>query len=80
MLPYGATWWKMPVFAHTSPVYLNMSVKPPEATESARILLEQLGYLRRWADSQANFPTTRNREEALQLITKAESLYTAFIR
>jgi len=80
MLPYGATWWKMPIFAHTSPVYLNMSVKPPEATESARILLEQLGYLRRWAESQANFPTARNREEALQLITKAESLYTAFIR
>jgi hypothetical protein len=30
MLPYGATWWMMPVFAHTSPVYLEMAGRPAE--------------------------------------------------
>jgi hypothetical protein len=75
MLSYGATWWQMPVFAHTSPVYLNMPGRPAPARESAGILLEQLGYLERWAESRANFPTTQNKNEALDLIRKAGAVY-----
>lgn len=75
MLPYGETWWKMPVFAHSSPIYLNMPGRPAPARESAQILLEQLGYLQRWAESRANFPTPENRTEALDWIRKAEAVY-----
>ena len=75
MLPYGATWWQMPVFAHTSPIYLDMPGRPAPARESARILLEQLGYLERWAESKANFPTIQNKNEALDLIRKAGAIY-----
>jgi hypothetical protein len=74
MLPYGATWWQMPVLAHTSPVYLDMPGRPAPAAESARLFLDQLGYLRQWAD-QANFPAPENKREALDLIAKAEGIY-----
>jgi hypothetical protein len=75
MLPYGATWWQMPVFAHTSPVYLEMPGRPAPAAESARLFLDQLGYLRQWAERQANFPTAQNKQEALEWIGKAEGVY-----
>ena len=75
MLPYGETWWKMPVFAHSSPIYLHMPGRPAPARESAEILLEQLGYLRRWAEARAHFPTSENREEALKLMDQAAAIY-----
>jgi hypothetical protein len=75
MLPYGATWWQMPVFAHTSPTYLDMPGRRPPAAESARLFLDQLGYLRQWAET-ANFPAPENKREALDLIGKAEQVYT----
>ena len=43
MLEYGATWWKMPVFAHSSPIYLDMPGRPAAAQESARLFLESTG-------------------------------------
>ena len=74
MLPYGPTWWQMPVFAHSSPIYLDMTGRPAPARESASLFLDQLSYLRKWAD-QANFPTSGNRQDALALIAKAEGVY-----
>jgi len=74
MLPYGATWWQMPVFAHTSPIYLDMPGRPALAAESARLFLDQLDYLERWAD-QANFPIEANRRETLDLVRQAREIY-----
>lgn len=75
MLPYGATWWQMPVFAHSSPVYLDMPGRPAPAADSARLFLEQLEYLQRWAERQANFPTAENKKEALEWIARAQAVY-----
>ncbi len=75
MLPYGATWWQMPVFAHSSPVYLDMPGRPALARESARLFLDQLGYLQRWAERQARFPTPENRAEVLSRIVQARGVY-----
>jgi len=75
MLPYGATWWQMPVFAHTSPIYLEMPGRPAPAAESARLFLEQLEYLEQWAQSRANFPADQNKSEALDLIRQAREVY-----
>jgi len=75
MLPYGATWWQMPVFAHTSPVYLDMPGRPADAHASASLLLEQLGYMERWAQSQANFPAPENKAETLAHIARARAIY-----
>jgi len=80
MLPYGATWWKMPVFAHSSPVYLEMVGRQADAAASAEILLDQLGYLRRWAEERANFPAPENRIEALGHIAKAQAIYESKLR
>jgi hypothetical protein len=74
MLPYGATWWQMPVFAHTSPVYLDMPGRPAPPAESARLFLDQLDYLERWAQ-QANFPNEDNRREASDLVRQAREIY-----
>jgi hypothetical protein len=75
MLPYGATWWQMPVFAHSSPIYLNMPGRPAPAAESARLFLDQLSYLERWMENQAHFPTAENKAEALARITSAKNVY-----
>ena len=75
MLEYGRTWWKMPVFAHTSPIYINMPGRPAPAAESARLFLDQLSYLQRWAESEAHFPTADNKKEALSLIARAQAIY-----
>ena len=74
MLPFGATWWQQPVFAHTSPIYLEMPGKPAPASEAAELFLDQLDYLRKWADG-AHFPTAANREETLELIAAARAKY-----
>ncbi len=75
MLEYGATWWKMPVFAHSSPVYLDMPGRPAASRESAELFLDQLGYLQKWALDDAKFPTAANKKEALDRIEKARALY-----
>ncbi len=80
MLEYGATWWKMPVFAHSSPVYLDLPGRPAQAAESARLFLDQLGYLQRWADQQAKFPTPENKTEALARIARARGIYEKLTR
>ena len=80
MLPYGATWWMMPVFAHTSPVYLEMAGRPADARESAGVLLEQLGYLERWAAERARFPTAENKREAMAMVAVARGKYEGLMR
>jgi len=79
MLPNGATWWQMPVFAHTSPVYLDMPGRPAPAAESARLFLDQLEYLERWV-REGNFPTEDNRREALDLVRQARKIYQRLAR
>ena len=75
MLEYGVTWWKMPVFAHSSPIYLKMQDRPAASAESAALFLDQLGYLEKWAQVEANFPTKQNKQEALARIARARSIY-----
>jgi hypothetical protein len=75
MLPYGETWWQQPVFAHTSPVYLDMPGRPVPAAGSAKLFLEQLGYFEEWVNTKAYFPTPANRDEALRLFAQARAVY-----
>lgn len=75
MLPYGATWWQMPVFAHSSPIYLDMPGRPAAAAEAAGIFLEQLDYLERWVRHKASFPAAENRAEAISRIARAQAIY-----
>ena len=80
MLPYGATWRKMPVFAHSSPIYLDMPGRPAPAAESAELLLDQLGYFERFVETSANFPAPENRREALRYVAQAKAIYSRLAR
>ncbi len=75
MLPYGATWWKQPVFAHSSPVYLDAAGRPAPAAASAQLFLEQLGFLQQWAQREARFPSPDAKAEAMQSIARAHAIY-----
>lgn len=75
MLPYGATWWQMPVFAHSSPIYLDMPGRPADAAESANLFLDHLGYLERWVEQKAKFPTAESKSEALARVAQARAVY-----
>lgn len=75
MLPYGETWWQQPVFAHSSPVYVDMPGRPAPAAASARLFLEQLDYFEQWARTRAHFPTPAHRQEALRLAVQARAVY-----
>lgn len=75
MLEYGPTWRRMPVFAHTSPIYLDARGRPLAAGRSARLLLEQLETFRRWIKTQANLPGGDERREAIRLADRARAIY-----
>lgn len=75
MLPYGATWWRQPVFAHTSPVYLEAAGRPAPAAESVALFLEQLDALQDWAVNRANFPSPQAKAQALAAIAQARAVY-----
>ena len=75
MLEYGATWWKMPVMAHSSPVYLEMPGRPAAAAESARLFLNQLDFLEKWVEREARFPTAAVKLEVLERVLKARRIY-----
>ena len=47
----------------------------PLDPESARLLLDQLGYFERWVEKAANFPTPENRKEALSYVAQAKAIY-----
>jgi hypothetical protein len=65
----------MPVFAHSSPIYLDMPGRPARSAESARLFLDQLGYLQRWIEGEAKFPAPENKAEAVARIESAKAIY-----
>ena len=75
MLEYGRTWRRLPVFAHTSPVYLDVGGRPADAAASARLFLEQLGYLERWIVDEASLPGRTERAAAIDLVRRARAVY-----
>ncbi len=77
MLPSGPTWWKMPVFAHSSPIYLNMPGRPADCAASVALILDQLGYLEDWVRNTAHLPSMENRAQALEYVAKARAVYTS---
>ena len=75
MLEYGPTWRRIPVFAHSSPIYIEARGRPPGAARAARLFLEQLGHLERWMATEARVPLPENRAEARRLVSRASAIY-----
>ena len=78
MLPYGGPpghWFRMPVFAHTNPVWVSVEGRPPDAGEAPARFLEQIEYHREYVLNQGRYGTDEDRQYALRLIQSAEAVY-----
>ena len=75
MLPYGLTWWRQPVFAHTSPItsrWRGDRLPPPSARHCS--LISSVIW-QNWIEREANMPSEENRREAMKAIDEAKRKY-----
>jgi hypothetical protein len=63
---------ELPVFAHTSPIYVRVGDTHPRPGPRADMLLEQILYLKDWIRTCASYDSDRQREEALAQAKQAE--------
>ncbi len=78
MLPYGGPpghWFRMPVFAHTNPVWVTIeggSIDPGNAPE---LFLDQIEYLKEYVLHQGRYGSDDGRQHALDQIEQASQVY-----
>ena len=72
---YPHSRWSHPVFAHTSPVYVQYQDKRIEKAESARYLLEFMQRLESWAREKAYFENDEKKKETLSTLRRGMDFY-----
>ena len=78
MLPYGGPpghWFRMPVFAHTNPVWVTIEGRPATCGETPRLFLEQIEYQRRYVLHEGRYQSEAARQHALHQIDRAVEVY-----
>ena len=78
MLPYGGPpghLFRMPVFAHTNPIWVSIEGRPPDPGEAPDRFLEQIKYHREYVLEKGRYSTEEDRQYALRLIQSAEGVY-----
>lgn len=78
MLPYGGPpghWFRMPVFAHTSPVYLEVEGRPQPAGDAPELFLDQIAGLEHYIRHRGNYPGPEARQRALDQAAQAREIY-----
>ncbi len=78
MLPYGGPpghWFRMPVFAHTNPVWINVDGKPTDPGNAPELFLEQIEYARNYVLHEGRYPSDEARQHALDQIEQAVAVY-----
>jgi hypothetical protein len=78
MLPYGGPpghWFRMPVFAHTSPVNIEVEGKPADAGNAPELFLEQIEYTREYVLHYGQYPSDAARQRALDQIDAAVAVF-----
>ena len=78
MLPYGGPpghWFRMPVFAHTNPIWVSVEGRPPDPGEAPARFLEQIKYHREYVLKKGRYSNEGDRQYALRLIQSAEGVY-----
>ncbi len=83
MLPYGGPpghWFRMPVFAHTSPLWVSLEGHPPDPGEAPARFLEQIQHHRDYVLKRGRYGSEKDREYALRLIQRAEAVYRKLTR
>ena len=69
----------LPIFAHTSPVYLQVADHPVRISGDAGMLLEQVLYLQEWIRHGASYDTETQRSMALKQAMKAEQVFRSIL-
>jgi len=67
----------VPVFAHTSPIYINVAGKPQTSREDAAYLRDWCGRTLDWARTKAKYPSDTERERIEGLYAQACKKYAA---
>jgi hypothetical protein len=78
MLPYGGPpghWFRMPVFAHTNPVHIEIEGRPIDVGSAPELFLEQIEYHRKYVMTQGRYPSDAARQHALNQIDEAVEVY-----
>jgi hypothetical protein len=78
MLPYGGPpghWFRMPVFAHTNPVWVTVDGRPTDPGNAPELFLEQIEYNRNYVLHEGRYPSNEARQRALDQIEQAVQVY-----
>ncbi|WP_133064350.1 CehA/McbA family metallohydrolase [Sandarakinorhabdus cyanobacteriorum] len=67
----------VPVFAHTSPIYVDIAGKPRTSREDAAHLRDWCGRTVEWARTKAKYPSAAERERIVGLYAQACANYAA---
>ena len=71
-LPYNQD---IPLFAHTSPIYVDVPGRPISPPEDAAYFAEQCGLAIEWARSTAKLLDESQRQEMIELYEEARQIY-----
>ena len=64
-----------PVFAHTSPVYVETGLRAPEQAEAARYFEQAIDTALTWVKQKAKFRNERQRREVIALFKEGQAIY-----
>ena len=80
MLAYGGPpghWFRMPVFAHTNPVYVSLEDRPADPGEAPALFLDQIDYLKDYVENLGIYPDAGAKQRVLDQIEEAAVIYRA---
>jgi hypothetical protein len=66
-----------PIYAHTSPIYVECALRPPERTAAARFFDRAIDEALDWVQQRGRYRTEQQRQEVLNLFMEGQQLYRA---
>jgi hypothetical protein len=78
MLPYGGPaghWFRMPVIAHTNPVWVTIEGRPSDPGDAPELFLDQIEHLKEYVLYKGRYGSDAGRQHALDQIEAAQKVY-----
>ena len=66
---------RMPVFAHTNPVYVSLEDRPADPGEAPALFLDQIDYLKEYVQHRGIYPSAEVKQRVLDQIEEAAGIY-----
>ena len=67
----------MPVFAHTSPVWVTIEGRPIDPGKAPELFLDQIDDLSRYIAHRGNYPDEQSKQRGFEQIEEARGIYRA---